>query len=270
MPDLRTVAEAAARAGGAALRAHDGAYGQVRTKSTSIDLVTAADLASGVAVVSAIAGCLPDARFVVEEPEVYDLAGVTPGSLTDAEVWVVDPLDGTTSFVHSYPCWSVSVACLRDGQPFAGAVYHVPADEMTSAARGEGATRNGARIACKSTASVNEALLITGFPYDRGALLDRQLEVLRAFLKAPVHAIRRDGSAAVDCCHVAGGRADGFWEFGLKTWDMAAGVVILAEAGARATGIDGKPWSVESTGLIAANPVLHAAMLEVVSGAGRA
>jgi myo-inositol-1(or 4)-monophosphatase len=162
------------------------------------------------------------------------------------------------------------VSCLRDGPPVAGAVYNVPADELTSAASGEGATRNGTRIACTSVPSLGESLLITGFPYDRGALLDRQLTVLRAFLKHPVHAIRRDGSAAIDCCHVAAGRADGFWEFGLKPWDMAAGVVILAEAGAAVTGIDGEPWSVESAGIITANPTLHAAMVEIVTGTGPA
>ena len=270
MTDLRAIAEAAARAGGAALRTYEGAYGDVRTKSTSIDLVTAADLASGAATVAAIAERLEDARFVVEEPEVYDLVGVTPGALTDGEVWVIDPLDGTTSFVHDYPCWSVSVACLRGGHPVAGAVYNVPADELTSAAAGQGAARNGTRLSCTNTPSLHESLLITGFPYDRGSLLDRQLEVLRTFLKHPVHAIRRDGSAAIDCCHVAAGRADGFWEFGLKPWDMAAGVVILTESGAAVTGIDGEPWSAGSTGVIAANPTLHAALVEIVTGAARA
>lgn len=269
MNALRRIAEDAARAGGLVLREHEGHFGDVRAKSTAIDLVTAADLASGVAVVRAIAGRLEGARFVVEEPEVYDLAGVTPGSLADDEVWVIDPLDGTTSFVHGYPCWSVSVACLRDGHPVAGAVYNVPADELTSAASGEGATRNGTTITCSQVARIEEALLVTGFPYDRHALLDRQLATLAAFLRAPVHGIRRDGSAAVDCCHVASGRADGFWEFGLKPWDTAAGAIVCAEAGAIVTGIDGEPWTVRSTGVITANAALHAQMAEFVLDAGR-
>lgn len=266
MTDLRHIAEEAARAGGAVLRSHVGDFGTVRTKATSIDLVTEADVASGVAVVRAIAAHLEGARFVVEEPEVCGLAGVSAGTLDDDEVWVIDPLDGTTSFVHTYPCWSTSVAFLKDGHPVAGAIYNIPADEMASAATGDGATRDGAPLGCSTVTSVSEALLITGFPYDRGAILDRQLDVLAAFLRAPVHAIRRDGSAAVDCCHVAAGRADGFWEFGLKPWDLAAGVVILEEAGARVTGVDGEPWTVDSTGIVTANDTLHAQMLAIVAG----
>jgi myo-inositol-1(or 4)-monophosphatase len=262
---MRHIAEEAARAGGAVLRSHIGRFGDVRTKSTSIDLVTEADIASGIAVVRTIAEHHEGARFVVEEPEVYSLAGVTQGSLADDEVWVIDPLDGTTSFVHTYPCWSVSVALLAGGRPVVGAVYNIPADEMTSAAARAGAARDGQPLACSSVSDVSAALLITGFPYDRGAVLDRQLAALTAFLKAPVHAIRRDGSAAVDCCHVAAGRADGFWEFGLRPWDTAAGVVILEEAGARVTGTDGEPWGVESTGIVTANPALHALMLEVIA-----
>src|ERR1035437_2424768 len=123
MPDLLECAVEAARAGGTVLPDRVGTIERVRTKSSATDLVTEVDVASGVAVVRAIAARLPRARFVVEEPEVYDLAGVEAGSLTDAEVWVVDPLDGTTSYVHGYPCYSVSVAFLRDGLPVAGAVY---------------------------------------------------------------------------------------------------------------------------------------------------
>ena len=106
-----------------------------------------------------------------------------------------------------------------------------------------------------------------GFPYDRGAPLDTQLTVLAAFLRAPVHGIRRDGSAALDCCHVAGRRADGFWEYYLKPWDTAAGVVILRESGALVTDVDGEPWSIHSDSICCANPKLHAAMRAVIEQA---
>lgn len=263
MTDLRRIAETAARAGGAALLQHAGHITGLRTKSGTADMVSAADVASGVAVTTAIAEQLPNARFVVEEPEVYDLAGVTRGSLTDGEVWVIDPLDGTTSFVHSYPCWSVSVACLRDGRPVAGAVYNVPADEMVSASAGAGAYLAGTRLRCEGATRLEEALLGTGFPYDRGAPFDRQLRLLEHLIR-PAHDVRRDGSAAVDLCNVATGRTDGFWETTLQPWDMAAGVLIVEEAGGRATGFDGGPWTITTRDIVAANPVLHAALLDAI------
>ncbi len=266
MQRMLTLATDAARAGGEVLRARVADYGEVRHKATATDFVTEADVEAGVAVARAIAANLPDARFVIEEDEVYGLAGVVQGDLLDEEVWVVDPLDGTASFVHGYPFYSVSVALLRGGTPVAGAVYNVPADEMFSAAEGLGAHLDGQPLHCADVQELTSAMLVTGFPYDRGALFDRQHEILGRFMRLPIHGVRRDGSAALDCTHVAAGRADGFWEFGLKAWDMAAGVVICREAGARVTGIDGEPWSPASTGIIAANPALHDKIAEVVLG----
>ncbi len=261
---LLDAAVAAAHAGSTVIQARVADMGEVRSKSASSDLVTDTDVASGVAVVRAIAERLPGARFVCEEEEVSGLAGVTRGDLFDDEVWVVDPLDGTTSFVHSYPCYSVSVACLRGGQPVAGAVYNVALGEMTCGALDLGATRDDTPLHVVGAESVDKALLITGFPYDRTLPLDRAIAVLGAFLRNPVHGIRRDGSAAIDCCHVAGARADAFYEFNLKPWDVAAGVVILREAGAIVTDTDGTPWTPTSDGICAANPTLHPQMLEVI------
>jgi myo-inositol-1(or 4)-monophosphatase len=259
----------AARAGGMELLARRDDMGEVRSKGFATDFVTEADLASGVACARAIEKRLPGARFVIEEDEVHDLASVTRGTLDDAEVWVIDPLDGTTSFLHGYPTYSVSVACLREGQPVAGAVYNAALDEMNAAAVGLGAAREGAPLSVSNAPTVRDALLITGFPYDRGAPLDRQLAVLAAFLRAPVHGIRRDGSAAIDCCHVAGARADGFWEYYLKPWDVSAGVVILREAGALVTDTEGAPWTAHSESICCANPALHAEMLSVIDRASR-
>lgn len=264
---LQTAVEAA-REGGTLVRSKVRDIGAVRTKGSQTDLVTETDVASGIAVARAILARIPDARVLVEEPEVHETLGIDMASLDEPEVWVVDPVDGTTSFVHGYPCFSVAVALLREGQPVAGAVYNVALDEMNAAALGEGATRNDERIAVASRTQVGEALLVTGFPYDRGEPLDRQLAVLGSFLRAPVHGIRRDGSAAIDCCHVASGRCDGFWEYALKPWDMAAGVVICREAGAHATDIDGTAWTSKSGGIVVANPALHERMLEVIQGAG--
>jgi len=253
----------AARVGGAVLvsRSHD--MGAIRTKTNRLDMVTEADVASGVAVCSAIAARLEGARFVVEEPEVYELAGVPRGSLHDPEVWVIDPIDGTTSFVHGFPCYSVSVALLRDGDPVVGAIYNVPADEMVAAASGSGVTLNGMHTRCTDTSTIAEALIMTGFPYDREGLLALQLPVFSEVMST-VHGIRRDGSAAVDCCHVATGRADAYWEFGLQPWDTAAGVVALREAGAIITDHDGGPWKPETRHVVAGNPKVHAELLEVI------
>jgi len=256
----------AALAGGEVLKTSTGRVGPVRTKSSATDLVTEVDIASGVAVARAIAAHLPRARFVIEEPEVYGSAGVEMGTLDDPEVWVVDPLDGTTSYVHGYPCYSVSVALLRDGQPVAGAVYNAASGEMSSAAAGTGATLDGRAIRCSEVANVSEALLITGFPYDRTATLDRQLAVFTRLLRT-VHGVRRDGSAAIDCCHVAAGRADGFWEFALKPWDTAAGVLMLREAGALVTDMHGEGWTTATADHVAAGPRLHPVLLEAISAA---
>lgn len=264
MPDLLDIARSAALAGGRVLAEHAGRIERIRTKSSASDLVTEVDIASGVEIVREIRRKMPRARFVVEEPEVYELADVTQGSLGDAEVWVIDPLDGTTSYLHGYPCYSVSVAILEDGQPVAGAVYAPVTDDMHWAERGRGAHLGDRQLAVTTTERIPDSLLVTGFPYDRGAPLDRQLDVLGAFLRAPVHGIRRDGSAALDLSHVAVGRCDGFWEFNLQPWDMAAGVLLCREAGGRVSDVEGRDWTSASTSVLAANPALHEAMRAVI------
>ena len=264
MQSILSLARTAALAGGAVVNARVDDIGAVRVKGDPTDVVTDTDIEAGTAIARTIANSLPDARFVIEETEVYDLADATQGTLNDSEVWVIDPLDGTTSFVHGFPCYSISIALLREGQPAVGVVHNIPAKETFSATKGSGAFLNDRMISCSSRTRVEEALLMTGFPYDRTATLDRQLDVLARFLRVPVHGIRRDGSAAVDCCRAASGQADGFWEFGLHAWDTSAGVLVLREAGARVSDITGEPWTVDATGIVAANPELHARMLEVI------
>lgn len=267
MPNRIDIAREAAIAGGRVLMARGGELGAVRSKGSPTDFVTEADVAAGVAVVRTIAAAFPADPIVVEEPEVCEQLGLTPGSLDDDEVWVVDPLDGTTSYVHGFPCYSVAVAFVRQGTPIAGAVFNAASAELYWGAEGQGAWREETRMRCSTAERVQDALLVTGFPYDRGAPLDRQLSVLGAFLRTPVHGIRRDGSAAIDCCHVASGRADGFWEFALKPWDMAAGVVICREAGALVSGADGSPWTTRTGDICVAAPGLHPRMLDVIRSA---
>lgn len=265
MHDALETAMLAARAGGRVVRERAGAVGEVRSKSTAIDLVTASDIAAGVDAVRAILSVDPEANFVVEEDEVYGITGARRGMPNDDSVWIIDPIDGTTSFLHGYPCYSVSVAYLEHGIPRAGAVYNAALDEMNYATEGGGSFRDGARLSARVNDALGSAVLVTGFPYDRTEPLERQLLVLSAFLRLPVQDIRRDGSAAVDLCHVAAGRCDGFWEYGLRVWDMAAGVLICREAGATVTDVDGQPWTTDSTSICAANPALHRAMLDVIA-----
>lgn len=260
---LDTARHAAAAAGALIRqRAHD--VGDVRSKDSTTDFVTETDVEAGVIAARTILERWPEAAIVVEEPEVYEIVGARPGNISSQDCWVIDPIDGTTSFLHGFPCFSVSIALMQDGEAVLGAVYNAALDEMNSAAAGLGAFRNGQQMCASSAGSVSEALLVTGFPYDRGRPLDLQLAVLAEFLRAPVHGIRRDGSAAVDCCHVAGGRCDGFWEYGLKVWDVAAGAIICREAGALVTDVEGEPWNSTSSSICVANPVLHAEMLEVI------
>jgi myo-inositol-1(or 4)-monophosphatase len=263
--DALETAKAAALAGGDVLHERFGNLGAIRSKSSRTDFVTEADVASGVAIASAILERDPAARILVEEDEVYGLLGIEKAELGEGDVWVVDPLDGTTSFIHGYPTYSVSVALVRGLVPVAGAVYNAAAREMNAAATGLGATRDDVALQVSSAEKVSDALVITGFPYDRGEPLTRQLAVLAAFLRAPVHGIRRDGSAAIDCCHVACGRADGFWEYALKPWDMAAGVIIAREAGGHVTDVNGAEWNALSTSILVANPTLHAEMQRLIA-----
>ncbi|MBE0475498.1 MAG: inositol monophosphatase [Coriobacteriia bacterium] len=267
MREMAALAAEAARAGARELRARAADLGRVRTKSSAVDVVTEADVASGVAVVGLLKDRVGSAlRVVVEEDEVYGLTGIMPASPEEDGVWLIDPLDGTTSFVHGYPCYSVSVALLRSGQPVAGAVYNLPAEEMSLAWSGGGAWMNGKRVSCSAVSTRERALLATGFPYEREAAFTRQMRVFERLVRG-AHDVRRDGSAAVDCCHVAAGRCDGYWEFGLKTWDMAAGVVILREAGVLVTDIRGEPWTTATADLLAANARLHGLLLADIAAA---
>jgi myo-inositol-1(or 4)-monophosphatase len=263
MSDLLEVALRAAHAAGTLLAERAGSPGVTGTKSSNVDMVTEIDIAAGVVVAREIAAGDPGTPFLVEEPEVYALAGVEEAGLDAPAVWVVDPIDGTTSFIHGYPTFSVSIARLERGAPVLGVVYNVPMDETFAARAGAGATRNGASISASDADSIDRSLVVTGFPYDRGAPLTRQLAVLGTLLRT-VHGIRRDGSAAVDCCHVACGRADAFWEFGLRPWDTSAGMLIAREAGATISALDGSSWAPGTSDVLVAAPRLHPVLLAAI------
>lgn len=214
------------------------------------DLVTAADKASEKLIVERLTAAFPNHSIVAEEGG---------GQQTGSEYcWYVDPLDGTTNFAHGFPMYNVSIGVAKAGELIAGAVYDPVRGELFSAEKGGGAYLNGEPIRVSSTKILEESLVATGFPSRR-----RHQNVNVHFyyqLAMLTHGVRRAGAAALDLCYVACGRLDGFWEFGLSPWDMAAGVVILEEAGGKATDMKGNPAHVRGPHLLTTNGVLHPEM----------
>ncbi|HUG52642.1 MAG TPA: inositol monophosphatase family protein [Vicinamibacteria bacterium] len=220
-----------------------------------IDIVTAVDRACEAAVVGLIRGRFPDHDIVAEETDL--------GRTGSRYVWFVDPLDGTTNFAHGYPFFCCSVALTVDGQPVAGAVYDCIKEELFTAERGGGAHLNGRRLRVTERHELLRSLLVTGFPYDMRLDLGAALALFNRFMGV-ARAIRRDGAAALDLSYVAAGRADGFWEEKLHPWDVLAGALLITEAGGVITRFDGSPLGLTADEVVAGNPVLHAAMLEVL------
>src|SRR5688572_25452925 len=200
------------------------------------DLVTAADRASEKLIVERLTSAFPTHSIVAEEGG---------GQQVSSEYcWYVDPLDGTTNFAHGFPVYNVSIGLEKAGELVAGVVYDPTRDEMFSAERGSGAFLNGERFKVSTAERLDDALVATGFPSRR-----RHQNVNVHFyyqLAMLTHGVRRAGAAAIDLCYVACGRLDGFWEFGLNPWDMAAGLVILDEAGGRSTDMLGQPIGIRA------------------------
>jgi len=222
-----------------------------------IDLVTEVDKACEKAVVALLRTRFPDHDIVTEET---DLA--RRGS---RYVWFIDPLDGTTNYAHGYPFFCCSVGLTLDGTPIAGAVYDCIKEELFTAEKGSGAHLNGRRLQVTQTADLLRSLLTTGFPYDIRADITAALRMFNRFMSV-ARAIRRDGAAALDLCYVAAGRTDGFWEEKLHPWDVMAGALMITEAGGVITRFDGSPNPLTADQVVAANPALHALMMDVLRG----
>jgi len=252
---LRDAAIAFAREAGAVLREGFGRTHVAEHKGT-IDLVTEYDRRSEAVVLARISERFPDHRVLAEESGAAGARG--------AVRWVIDPLDGTTNFAHNYPFFCVSIGVEVDGVMTAGAIYDPIRDEMFAAAIGHGATLNGGTIHVSRVTKLVDALLVTGFPYDVREHPDRHLGPFRAFLTR-AQALRRDGSAALNLAYLAMGRFDGFWELWLSPWDLAAGTLIVREAGGTVTRWDGSEFSIEGRELLASNRALHPSMLEVLA-----
>lgn len=229
-------------------------------KKGRIDLVTAADLAVERMFRALVADRFPTHGVLGEE----DASGGGPTGTRYR--WIIDPVDGTTNFAHGLALFCVSIALEIDGRVRLGVVYDPIADELFTAELGEGARLNGLPLRVSSTATLVDALLCTGFPYSIREERRRQVDVFAAFL-GEAQAVRRLGSAALDLCYVAAGRFDGFWEERIHPWDIAAGALIIEEAGGLVTGLDGAPFDPFAGHIMASNGPLHEAMLGVVRAA---
>ncbi|TAM61046.1 inositol monophosphatase [bacterium] len=255
MNDVLELAIEAARAAGDVLLGYLGGPLDLGHKSSRADLVTQADRASEALLRARLLGARPGAAFYGEE------TGATPG--TGTERWIVDPLDGTTNFVHGFPFFCVSIGYERDGVMEAGVVYNPTLDEIYAARRGGGATRNGAPLYVSETAQLSESLLCTGFkPGPAG--MSRNLGNFVAFSDRS-HAVRRVGAAALDLCYVARGAFDGFWEYGLHPWDVAAGSLIVREAGGHVSDGAGSPYALGAAAIVASNGLVHDQMLALLA-----
>lgn len=242
MRDYAQTAEEAARRAGHVLRAWSSKF-TVREKSKS-NLVTEADEASQVAIYEFIHGRYPSHRFCGEEGLSVE-AGDSPYR------WVIDPLDGTTNYVHGFPYYAVSIGLECRGEMIVGVVFDPVHDEMFLAVRGEGATLNRRPLHCSDVGSLDQSLLIASLP----VVTTESDAAVRRFLKAlsAAQTVQRTGSAAMNLANLAAGRVDGFWSTNLKPWDMAAGILLVEEAGGRISKIDGSPFDLEQPNLLATN-----------------
>jgi myo-inositol-1(or 4)-monophosphatase len=263
---------AAAHAAGEVLLRHFEGDFEVETKSSPIDLVTTADRAAEAVVIDALRAAYPGYSFLAEEsglsghdPKYTVLPG--PGELR----WVVDPLDGTTNFAHGFPHFCVSIALCDHEGPRLGVIYDPIRGETFSAARGGGARlerpgRGARALAVSRATGLQQSLIATGFSYQRATTAtDNLAELCRVVPR--VCCVRRAGSAALDLAYVAAGRLDGYWEYHLQPWDIAAGALLVAEAGGQLRRLDGAPWRLGCADIVAAGPGLLPVLVDELRAA---
>ena len=254
---LATAIEAVLRAGEIQM-SHFGTDFKVDKKGT-IDLVTEVDLAVENMFRRMIAERFPDHQVLAEELSLHTAGTAAPAGLC----WVFDPLDGTTNFTHSLPIFCSSLALELDGVPLVGAVYDPTRKELFTATNGGGAFLNNAPIHVSKAGSLLESIVCTGFPYTVHTNAEEVLGLFGQFV-GRARAVRRLGSAAIDLCYVAAGRLDGFWERGLSPWDIAAGALLVREAGGVLTKFDGADFDSRGGEVLASNPSIHGEMIESI------
>jgi myo-inositol-1(or 4)-monophosphatase len=251
-------AKAAAREAGGLLRENVDKRGEIMFKGT-VDLVTHFDRKSQEMIFRRLSAAFPGHGFLAEE-------GLSLPGTSDCR-WIIDPIDGTTNFAHTFPVFCVSIALEQKGVVAVGVIYDPMRDELFEAVRGRGAFLNGARVRVSEIPELGKALLATGFPYDVRTSSFNNVREFNAFI-VRAQAIRRCGSAALDLCYVACGRFDGFWELKLKPWDVAAGALIVEEAGGRVSDFEGRTFDPFNQRALASNGRIHEEMRKVLEECG--
>jgi myo-inositol-1(or 4)-monophosphatase len=261
-PMLNIAVKAARKAGNIINRASlDLELLQVTSKGRS-DFVTEVDHAAEAAIIDTLKAAYPRHAILAEESGASDPQG-------EAEyVWIIDPLDGTTNFIHGFPQYAVSIALQHRGQLAQAVVYDPTRNELFTASRGRGAFLNDRRIRVSRRTQLREALIGTGFPFRQLDNLDAYLRIFKRVTEESA-GIRRAGAAALDLAYVAAGRLDGFWEFGLSPWDMAAGALLIQEAGGFVADFDDTPNFLRTGNIVCGNPKVFAQLLKLVQD-GRA
>ncbi len=254
-PIINIATRAARQAGDIIMRATDRMDKITIQNKSENDYVSEVDQMAEQEIIRAIRKAYPDHAILAEE------SGQREGN-SDFE-WIIDPLDGTTNFLHEFPQYSVSIAVRQKGRLEHAVVFDPLKDEIFSASRGDGAQLNGRRIRVSTAKGLEGALLGTGFPFKDQRYLDVYLQMLKTMIE-PSAGIRRAGSAALDLAYVAAGRLDGFWELDLKPWDMAAGLLLIQEAGGMVSDIKGGHNIFETGHVIAGNPKVFKAMIKAL------
>ena len=250
------IATEAVLAAGVILQDYLGNLESIEEKGRPGDLVTEADKAAEAAILQVLQRHVPDHKILAEESG-------TLGNQESVCLWAIDPLDGTTNYAHQYPVSAVSVGLIIGGIPQVGAIFDPFRQELFRAAKGLGATRNRRPIRVSDTVALEKSLLVTGFAYDRRQTTDNNYAEF-CHLTHLTQGVRRGGSAALDLAYVACGRLDGYWERGLSPWDIAAGIVLVEEAGGLVTAYDRSPLDISSGRILATNGLLHPSLSQAL------
>lgn len=256
--ELTTLATETAKKAGSLLAQGFGTNFEVSSKEGAHNLVTSCDKESEKLIISTIKERYPHHAFLAEE-------GGASGENQEGYLWVIDPLDGTVNFAHSIPLFSVSIACIYNGELQCGVVYNPISKELFVAEKGKGATLNGAKLTVSSISDLQESILISGFPYN---VCDNPLHCIDTFAHIIRQGIpvRRLGSAALDLCYLAAGRFTGYFEVSLEPWDIAAGMLIVEEAGGVVTHYDGTPHTIFEKGtVLASNGLIHESLKKEIN-----
>ncbi|HEY4637319.1 MAG TPA: inositol monophosphatase family protein [Burkholderiales bacterium] len=256
-PMLNIAVKAARRAGSLINRALLEGGLEIRAKKRN-DFVTQVDRAAEQAIIDVIRRAYPEHSFVAEE------SGASAGARLEFQ-WVIDPLDGTTNYIHGFPQYCVSIALEHKGVLTQAVVYDPAKNELFTASRGRGAYLDDRRMRASKCAQLADALVGTGFPFKELARIDLYMRQLRTLMGACA-GVRRAGAAALDLAYVAAGRLDAFWEMGLSRWDMAAGALLIQEAGGLVSDLDGKAGFLDSGDIAAATPKVLPQLLDALRG----